>query len=238
MQSFDQDNLCEVTRGNLTESMHRGHIAVVDNKGKLIACAGNPRHYGYMRSTAKLLQAIPLLEARGDEQFGLTEAETALCCSSHGGEPEHTAAVQSILHKLGLTESALACGRQEPLYKPSADELKQKALQPSQLHNTCSGKHAGMLVLAKAMNVSIKQYTRLEHPVQQKKCCTSSHSCAAYQQRISVSAPMAAACPYLQCRCLHSPMHTPVWAPLTSLQPSAPRRAVRSSMSSADILTM
>ncbi|WP_254777549.1 asparaginase [Paenibacillus naphthalenovorans] len=186
MQSFDQDNLCEVTRGNLTESMHRGHIAVVDNKGKLIACAGNPRHYGYMRSTAKLLQAIPLLEARGDEQFGLTEAETALCCSSHGGEPEHTAAVQSILHKLGLTESALACGRQEPLYKPSADELKQKALQPSQLHNTCSGKHAGMLVLAKAMNVSIKQYTRLEHPVQQKMLHIISFMCGVSTENIGV----------------------------------------------------
>lgn len=186
MQSLNQDNLVEVTRGSLTESMHRGHIAAVDSKGRLIAFAGNPLHYGYMRSTAKLLQAIPLLEARGDEQFGLTEAETALCCSSHGGEPEHTAVVQSILHKLELSESALACGRQEPIYKPAADELKQEGLKPSQLHNTCSGKHAGMLVLAKAMNLSIEQYTHLEHPVQQKMLHTVSDMCGVPAESIGV----------------------------------------------------
>lgn len=186
MQSFDQNTLVKVTRGNLTESMHRGHISVVDNKGKLIAFVGNPRHYGYMRSTAKLLQAIPLLEARGDEQFGLTEAEIALCCASHGGEPEHTAAVQSILHKLGLSESALACGRQEPIYKPAADDLKQEALKPFQLHNTCSGKHAGMLVLAKAMNVSIEQYTHLEHPVQQKMLRIVSNMCGVPPESVGV----------------------------------------------------
>ncbi|MHC2182062.1 L-asparaginase II [Paenibacillus sp. PvR052] len=186
MHSFDKGTLVEVTRGDVTESVHRGHIAAVDFKGKLIAYVGNPKHYGYMRSTAKLLQVIPLLETRGDEQFGLTDAETALCCASHGGEPEHASTALSILNKLELGESALECGRQEPLYKPAADALKQEGLTPSQLHNNCSGKHAGMLALAKAMNVSIKQYTCLAHPVQQKMLHTVANMCGVPAESIKL----------------------------------------------------
>lgn len=186
MHSFDKAALVEVSRGEVTESVHRGHIAAMDSRGKLIAYVGNPQHYGYMRSAAKLLQVIPLLEARGDEQFGLTEAETALCCASHSGEPAHVNTALSILNKLGLGESALECGPQEPMYKPAADVLKQEGLQPSQLHNNCSGKHAGMLALAKAMDVSIEQYTRLAHPVQQKMLHTVANMCGVPAESIKL----------------------------------------------------
>lgn len=63
MPSYSADILVEVTRGAITESIHRGHIAVIDRSHKRIAYSGNPDYYTFARSTAKLLQAIPLLEA-------------------------------------------------------------------------------------------------------------------------------------------------------------------------------
>ncbi|TVY08729.1 asparaginase [Paenibacillus cremeus] len=169
--------LIEVTRGKLTECVHRGHIAVVDIQGRLLGSAGNPEFYTFARSTAKLVQAIPLLEAGGAERFTLTPEETALCCASHNGEPEHADTALAILHKLGLDESALHCGCHEPFYKPAADALKRSGQPLTQLHNNCSGKHAGMLALCACMEASIQEYTSPAHPVQQKMLHTVAEMC-------------------------------------------------------------
>ncbi|SDD98972.1 asparaginase [Paenibacillus sp. UNCCL117] len=166
-----------VTRGSLTESVHRGHLAAVDASGRLIAGAGDSRFYTYARSTAKPLQAIPLLEMGGAERYALTEPEIALICASHNGEPAHTQTALSILGKAGLDVSALDCGPQEPLLKREADKLKYDHMPATAIHNNCSGKHAGMLALARLMQASTHQYTRPEHPVQQKMLHAISEMC-------------------------------------------------------------
>ncbi|MCM3267519.1 asparaginase [Paenibacillus elgii] len=186
MGAPENELLVEISRGSMTESVHRGHIAVVDHERKLLAYAGNPEFYTFTRSTAKLLQVIPLLEAGGSERFGLTPSETALLCASHGGEPEHAATALEILRKLGLDESALACGPQEPMYKPAADALRQERREAGQLHNNCSGKHAGMLALAKLMNVPIQQYIAPGHPVQQKMLRTVAEMCGVSPESITL----------------------------------------------------
>ncbi|MEK8131933.1 asparaginase [Paenibacillus filicis] len=188
MSNSASESLVAVTRGPITESVHRGHLAAVDSSGRLIACIGDAGFYTYARSTAKLLQAIPLLEMGGADQFLLTEAETALVCASHNGEPKHTITAASILAKAGLDVSALDCGPQEPLLKSEADRLKYEREPATPVHNNCSGKHAGMLALSRLMNVSTHQYTRPEHPVQQKMLQTVSDMCGipASQIRIGV----------------------------------------------------
>lgn len=183
MSTSDAELLVAVTRGPLTESVHRGHIAVSDSQGRLLAFAGNPHFYTFARSTAKLLQAIPLLEAEGAERLSLTDAETAIMCASHNGEPEHTRAAMSILAKAGLDVSALDCGPQEPMLKREADRLKYERVTASPIHNNCSGKHAGMLALASLMQVSTHQYTRPDHPVQQKMLRTISEMCGIPEER-------------------------------------------------------
>ncbi|WP_284638909.1 asparaginase [Paenibacillus silviterrae] len=174
MQELQSDIVVTVTRGPLTESMHRGHIAVVDIHGELQAFTGNPDYYGFIRSTAKPLQAIPLAESNAWHRLGLSAEQTALLCASHNGEDEHTAAALSILQQLSLDVSALQCGIHEPFYKPAADALKRQGSEPTPLHNNCSGKHAGMLALSTAIGASIQQYTSLDHPVQQKMLQTVS----------------------------------------------------------------
>ncbi|WP_426447267.1 asparaginase [Paenibacillus sp. S-38] len=186
LQEHHSKPLIEVTRGTLTESVHRGHIAVVDTAGSLIASAGSPDYYTYARSAAKLLQAIPLVESGGAARLGLTEAETALCCASHGGEPRHTEAARSLLAKAGCDESALRCGPQEPMYAPAADMLKAGGQPATALHNNCSGKHAGMLALAQVMGVSIHQYTDPGHPVQQKMLAAVADMCGVPQSGITL----------------------------------------------------
>ncbi|MYB75582.1 MAG: asparaginase, partial [Chloroflexi bacterium] len=98
----------EVTRGTLVESAHRAHAAVVDATGNILYAAGEPERVTFLRSSAKPIQALAMVESGAAEHFGLTDRELAVMCASHFGEPFHVAAVQSILQKIGLDEGALA----------------------------------------------------------------------------------------------------------------------------------
>jgi L-asparaginase II len=161
--------IVEVTRGAIVESSHRGHIAVVDSKQQPIASAGDPSCLTFARSTAKLLQAIPLLEMEGDRLFQFDDSMIALICASHSGEDLHAGLVEAILHRIGSEESALRCGVHEPFHQPTAERLKAAGIPVTPLRNNCSGKHSGMLALSRLLEQQPGvPYTALSHPVQQR----------------------------------------------------------------------
>ena len=161
------DAIVRVYRGAITESIHRVHLAVMDTQGTLLHSAGDPHFLTFARSTAKLIQALPVIESGAADHFGLTEAEIALCCASHNGEAEHVGAAQGILGKLGYHSMHLQCGAHEPYHAPTAQAMRDRGEAPSTLHNNCSGKHSGMLALSSYLGASPDHYMSLEHPVQQ-----------------------------------------------------------------------
>src|ERR1044072_130016 len=122
--------LVEVKRGSITESRHRGHIAVVEPDGNIIAYAGALNTVTFLRSSAKPLQAIPLLVTGAADRFGFTDREVALACASHNGEPIHTEVVVSMLYKSCLGPEALRCGVHEPDGVEAARELRERGGQP------------------------------------------------------------------------------------------------------------
>lgn len=158
----------EVLRGDVVESQHRVHVAVFQVEHGLIASAGNPAHHSFVRSSIKMFQVLPFVEAGGMEHFHFTGEELALCTASHGGEPFHVAAARSMLAKAGLTEDALACGPHLPLHEPSAHALIAAGAAPARIHNNCSGKHAGMLACAVLQQWPTGGYHRASHPLQQR----------------------------------------------------------------------
>jgi len=158
----------EVTRGGVPESRHRVHVAVVDAGGRLRASAGDPDLVTFFRSAAKPLQALPLVEDSAFDRYGLSPAELALCCGSHSGSAEHTAVAARILEKAAVTSDALACGPHPPFDDEARRKLEEARLEPGRLHNNCSGKHAGMMMLARAHGWDPAEYHRPEHPVQQR----------------------------------------------------------------------
>jgi L-asparaginase II len=158
--------LVEVTRGSLTESRHRGHIAVLDSANEVRAFLGVPETVTYLRSSAKPFQTLPLVASGAADHFNLTPQEIAVACASHNGEPIHTEAVASILHKIGLEASALKCGVHEPFSKEVTQALRERGERPNVLQNNCSGKHAGMLALALYLKAPVETYDQPDHPVQ------------------------------------------------------------------------
>ncbi|UCC47786.1 MAG: asparaginase [Gemmatimonadota bacterium] len=163
--------MIEVRRGGRVESRHRISAALVDAQGQLLAWLGDPEFFTFFRSTAKPFQALPLVADGVTQAFGFTDAELAVCCASHSGEPDHVETVRALLKKTGCSEHDLECGAHWPLHKPSADALIRECRAPSPIHNNCSGKHAGMLAWARHRGVNPKGYRCADHPVQARVCC-------------------------------------------------------------------
>jgi L-asparaginase II len=158
--------LVEVRRGGITESRHRGHVAAVEPDGNVVASLGAPHNVTFLRSSAKPLQALPLLTTGAAERFGFTDEEVALACASHNGEPIHTKLAASMLEKIGLGPEALKCGVHEPYSPEAAGVLRARNELPNVLHNNCSGKHAGMLAVALHLGAPTDNYESPENPVQ------------------------------------------------------------------------
>ena len=160
--------LVELRRGALTESRHRGSIAVADATGRLVFSVGDVETPVYPRSAIKAMQALVLVESGAADRYAVTTEELALACSSHGGEAAHVETASRLLARAGLDASALRCGTHWPLHQPSAHALARGGGQASALHNNCSGKHSGFLCAACAMNADVASYVEPAHPVQRE----------------------------------------------------------------------
>ncbi|MFD2614086.1 asparaginase [Paenibacillus gansuensis] len=161
-----QEPLVAVKRGPYTESVHHGHIAVTDASGRLLYSVGDPRRVTFTRSALKPVQALPLVQSGAAERYLMTDRELALCCGSHNGEDIHVHAVRGILHRLGLGEEKLQCGAHLPYDVQSSHDLLRSGGHACTVHNNCSGKHAGMLALAKFLQSDTGTYHLPDHPVQ------------------------------------------------------------------------
>jgi len=163
---FGHVPLVKVTRGDAVESVHYGAIAVVDSRGEVQGRAGSPEATAFLRSAAKPFQALPLLASGAADHFGISRSELAVIISSHSGEAMHLDAVRSVLRKAHLKEADLRCGAHPPFYRRAATALEQSGRRPTVLHNNCSGKHAGMLALAKFWRAPLRGYLAPSHAVQ------------------------------------------------------------------------
>jgi len=150
------------------ESRHTVHVAVVDGAGRLVASAGDPEYRTFWRSAAKPFQAVPLIEDGAVERFGLSRQDLALACASHSSEPAQVALVRDFLRRIGCAERDLLCGPHRPLSEAVARDYETRGLRLTAVYSNCSGKHTGMLALAKAHGWPTEFYARAEHPVQQR----------------------------------------------------------------------
>jgi L-asparaginase II len=160
--------LVAVTRGVLTESRHQGAVCVADSAGKAVIAIGDVATPIFPRSAVKVMQALVLVESGAADRYRFGDAELALACASHSGEPDHVAGVERMLARAGLDVDALQCGTHWPTHRPSADALIRAGLPASPLHHNCSGKHAGFLCAACATGSDPRTYTASDHAVQRE----------------------------------------------------------------------
>jgi L-asparaginase II len=143
-------------------------VAAATPEGRLVAFQGDPEAATFLRSATKPFQCLPLLLAGAAEHFGLEPADLALICASHGGTPAHTRRAADLLARGGFGEGDLLCGAHWPLDEEAARRLREAGETPTTLHNNCSGKHAGMLLACRLLELPTGDYVAPDHPWQRR----------------------------------------------------------------------
>ena len=134
------------------ESTHQVHAAVADSRGRVLSLAGNADTTSFIRSALKPFQAMSVVSTGAMEEFGLSDRDLAIICSSHQGRTEQARQVFGILWRADLESTVLQC----PV----------PAGRTSALEHGCSGKHAGMVAVCKQQRWELNTYLRRDHPVQ------------------------------------------------------------------------
>jgi L-asparaginase II len=155
--------MADLWRGGLLESRHLGHAVICGPGGAVVEAWGDPAAVIFPRSSCKMIQALPLVESGAAD--GLSDAHLALACASHQGAAFHVGMARRWLADLGLGEADLRCGAHEPHDRAERDRLIGAGERPCQLHNNCSGKHAGFLHMTRAMRAG-PEYVEPDHPLQ------------------------------------------------------------------------
>lgn len=155
-----------LVRAGEVESLHRADGVVVGLEPREEARFGEPDTMAFWRSSMKPFQALPVVADGAAEGFGLDAADLALCSASHGGLPVQVERVEAMLDRLGLGPADLACGPHPPFEAEAVRGLAREGREPGRLHNNCSGKHAGMLALARRHGWPTEGYAEPPHPVQ------------------------------------------------------------------------
>ena len=152
--------LAKVTRGDLVESLHLGHLIVLNADGSTYLSKGSPELPIYPRSSIKSLQAAAMLKAG----LKVEANELAIICASHSGSQNHIDLVIKMLTSRGISTSQLKNAVDKQLGEKEKFSWGEKPA--SQLAQNCSGKHAGMLITCQQNGWEMESYLDLNHPLQ------------------------------------------------------------------------
>ena len=152
--------LAEITRSGVVESVHSGHLVILNSDGSVHLSKGDPTQLTYPRSTIKSIQTSAMIR----NGLKLEPRLLALVSASHSGAAMHQDGALEILASAGLAEKDLQNAKDKPL-----GEIERRAWgtqEPTRLAMNCSGKHAGMLATCVAAGWSTQNYLDPEHPLQ------------------------------------------------------------------------
>jgi L-asparaginase II len=152
--------LLEVVRNEMVESIHNGHLLILDSSGNDLLKLGDVDELIYPRSAVKSLQASAMLRAG----LKVSGPQLALACASHAGSQDHLDVALSILRGAGVDENALRNTPDKPLDPKERAAWGDKA--PTSLAANCSGKHSAMVATCVANGWDLEGYKKPDHPLQ------------------------------------------------------------------------
>lgn len=149
-------------RGEIVEGVHYGSVLVLSPDGRITFQAGDIDAAFYPCSALKPIQAVAMLRAG----LPLDGELLALSAASHPGEPGHIRGVRQILATGGLSERDLANTASLPYDPMTRLEWIARGDGPSRVAQTCSGKHAAMLLTSRMAGWATAGYLERQHPLQ------------------------------------------------------------------------
>ena len=144
-------------REEVLENIHQGMVCVVDENG-IVASVGDTDWTCYYRSCSKLIQSLPVIERQLDKKYGLTEEETAIFSGSHKADADHIRVLESIMEKTGLKEEQMIMLPTYPMRPAAQQKFIKAGMPPRKIYHNCSGKHLGLMLLARELGEPVEKY--------------------------------------------------------------------------------
>ena len=141
-------------RGSITESIHRVHAVICDEKGRVLMKWGEANYQSFIRSALKPFQVLPFINSGASETYKHTNESIAIACGSHSGTTKHARESFKILWNADIRVECLLC--------PKPHNSKSK------LQHNCSGKHSAFLATCKKMGWPLDSYLLTRHPLHQE----------------------------------------------------------------------
>jgi L-asparaginase II len=152
--------LAEITRSGVVESVHTGHLVMLNSDGSVHLTKGDPTQLTYPRSTIKSIQTSAMIRSG----LKLEPRLLALVSASHSGAAIHQEGALEILATVGLGEKDLQNAKDKPLGQEERRAWGNQ--EPTRLAMNCSGKHSGMLATCVAAGWPTANYLDPAHPLQ------------------------------------------------------------------------
>jgi L-asparaginase II len=152
--------LAEITRSGVVESVHTGHLVMLNSDGSVHLTKGDPTQLTYPRSTIKSIQTSAMIRSG----LKLEPRLLALVSASHSGAAMHQEGALEILATVGLGEKDLQNAKDKPLGQEERRAWGNQ--EPTRLAMNCSGKHSGMLATCVAAGWPTANYLDPAHPLQ------------------------------------------------------------------------
>ena len=160
--------LVEEYRGELLECVHRGYICGVSDNGQVKYSVGDADFLTFLRSSAKPIQAIPIVKRGIDKEYKFSDKEMTVLTGSHRAESFHVQAIEGLMTKVGISEEELICLPTYPLGVAAREELLRNNKPKRRIYHNCSGKHMGILTLCKHLGYPTENYWDISNPAQQE----------------------------------------------------------------------
>jgi L-asparaginase II len=142
-------------------------IAII-NDDSVVFSLGGVNGFIKFHSAAKPFQALRFLREDYENPFRLSECERVMFASSHFGQDIHIDALESIMHKTGITEESLILPYSEPLGALANEYWRNSRVPKRKIFHQCSGKHLGYVVRAKEMGTNVNDYYLPDSPPQRE----------------------------------------------------------------------
>ncbi len=155
-------------RGKIIENVRRGYVCVVDENKKIVFSVGDPSYYAYYRAALKPAQLVPVLKRKLEVKYNFTEPQIVMLASTHNGEYYHIEALEDMMVKAGLIELDMIMKPTYPLDSFNAERLLREGKPQRKIYHSCSGKHIGLMILAREFGPDYQNYWQFEHPAQQE----------------------------------------------------------------------
>lgn len=144
-----------------------GNMVAVDLSSRIIFCMGNWDKKIAARSTAKLIQVLPVYLLGLDKKFGLDSAELTIMSSSHLAQEQQVRVLERLLKKTGIREEEIRLNTAAPAGKIACELWRKKHIPKRKLYHPCAGNHIGIMLAQRELTGRTVRYEIQDSPVQQ-----------------------------------------------------------------------